>query len=59
MGWVLAVGARLVLGTIQSDSAIEITLTTILAYCSFLVAEQLFYVSGIMAVVAAGLTLAS
>lgn len=59
MGWVLAVGAGLVLGTIQSDSAIEITLTTILAYCSFLVAEQLFYVSGIMAVVAAGLTLGS
>jgi CPA1 family monovalent cation:H+ antiporter len=37
------------------DYLIETTLTTILAYGSYLIAEQLFGVSGVLAVVAAGL----
>jgi CPA1 family monovalent cation:H+ antiporter len=52
----------LVLGTLISqiidridDYLIETTLTTILAFGSFLVAEELFHVSGVLAVVGAGL----
>jgi CPA1 family monovalent cation:H+ antiporter len=52
----------LVLGTLVSqminridDYLIETTLTTILAYGSFLIAEELFHVSGVLAVVGAGL----
>ena len=37
------------------DYLIEITLTTILAYGAFLIAEEAFHVSGILAVVGAGL----
>lgn len=37
------------------DYLIETTLTTILAFGSYLVAEQLFHVSGVLAVMAAGL----
>jgi CPA1 family monovalent cation:H+ antiporter len=37
------------------DYLIETTLTTILAFGSYLVAEQVFHVSGVLAVVAAGL----
>lgn len=59
VGWVLAMAAGYTLGRIESDPAIEITLTTILAYFSFIIAEHAFHVSGIMAVVAAGLTIGS
>ncbi len=45
------------LGRVRDDPYIEISLTTILAYLSFLVAEEVFHVSGVMAVVAAGVTL--
>ncbi|MDH5509911.1 MAG: cation:proton antiporter [Nitrospinota bacterium] len=57
VGWILAALARMALGAVESDSAIEITLTTTLAYLSFLVAEEAFHVSGVMATVAAGLSL--
>lgn len=46
-----------VLGLIESDPFIEITLTTVLAYLSFLLAEEALQVSGVMATVGAGLTL--
>lgn len=59
VGWILAVLTGYTLGRIESDPAIEITLTTILAYFSFVIAEHVFHVSGIMAVVAAGLTIGS
>jgi CPA1 family monovalent cation:H+ antiporter len=59
VGWFLAILAGQTLGNIESDPAIEITLTTILAYFSFIIAEHAFHVSGIMAVVAAGLTIGS
>ena len=59
VGWVLALMTGFMLGRIESDPGIEITLTTILAYFSFIIAEHVFHVSGIMAVVAAGMTIGS
>jgi CPA1 family monovalent cation:H+ antiporter len=59
VGWALALIVGETLGRIESDPAIEITFTTILAYFSFIIAEHGFHVSGIMAVVAAGLTMGS
>jgi CPA1 family monovalent cation:H+ antiporter len=37
------------------DHFIEITLTTVLAYVSYLLAEQVLQVSGVMATIAAGI----
>ncbi|ATX79023.1 monovalent cation:H+ antiporter, CPA1 family [Mariprofundus aestuarium] len=48
-----------IIGWIESESFIEIGLTTALAYLSFLLAEEIFHVSGVMATVGAGLTLGS
>lgn len=59
VGWLLAVAVGYTLGNIESDASVEITFTTILAYFSFIIAEHVFHVSGIMAVVAAGLTIGS
>ena len=59
VGLVLAAVVGETLGAIESDPAIEITLTTILAYLAFIVAEHVFHVSGIMGVVAAGLMIGS
>jgi CPA1 family monovalent cation:H+ antiporter len=44
------------LRSVRSDSYVSITLTTILAYLSFIIAEELLAVSGVMATVTAGLT---
>lgn len=57
VGWVLALIAGLLLGRIESDPLLEISITTVLAYGSFLVAEELFHVSGVMATVAAAVTM--
>ncbi len=57
VGWMLALLCGWALGLCHGDGPIEITLTTVLAYLSFLVAEEVFHVSGVMAVVAAGMTL--
>ena len=57
VGWVAAVIVGLILGRVESDQYIEISLTTILAYFSFLLAEEVFHVSGVMATVAAGVTM--
>ncbi len=59
VGWVLAMIVGYTLGSIESHADIEITLTTILAYFAFIIAEHGFHVSGIMAVVAAGLVIGS
>jgi CPA1 family monovalent cation:H+ antiporter len=59
VGWVLALFFGWMLGAVESDPFIETSLTTILAYISFLVAEGGFHVSGVMATVAAGLTMGS
>jgi CPA1 family monovalent cation:H+ antiporter len=57
VGWIMALIAGLLLGRIESDPLLEISITTVLAYGSFLVAEELFHVSGVMATVAAAVTM--
>ena len=57
VGWIAAIAVGLVLGRVESDPFIEISLTTILAYFSFLISEEVFHVSGVMATVAAGVTM--
>lgn len=57
VGWVIAVAIGEVMGLVEEDPFIEVSLTTILAYFSFLLAEELFGVSGVMATVAAGVTM--
>ncbi|MAF95267.1 MAG: hypothetical protein CMM60_05890 [Rhodospirillaceae bacterium] len=59
VGWVLALLFGWVLGRVEGDTFIETSLTTILAYLSFIVAEHSLHVSGVMATVAAGLTMGS
>ena len=57
VGWLAGLVTGWVLGRVQSSPEIEISLTTILAYLSFLIAEHWLHVSGVMAVVAAGVVL--
>lgn len=57
VGWAMAVGTGYILGRVEGDPLIEISLTTILAYFSFLIAEHVLHVSGVMATVAAALTI--
>ncbi len=59
VGGILAFLVCQVLGTVDAQAPVEISLTTVLAYLSFVVAEHSLHVSGIMAVVAAGLTMGS
>jgi len=56
VGWLLGLLTGYVLGKVE-DHFIEITLTTVLAYVSYLVAEEVLNVSGVMATIAAGLTI--
>ncbi|WP_020682787.1 cation:proton antiporter [Marinobacterium rhizophilum] len=56
VGWLMALVTGYLLTLLQGHHFIEITLTTILAYTSFLIAEEVFHVSGVMATVAAALT---
>jgi CPA1 family monovalent cation:H+ antiporter len=46
-----------VIEVIENDDLVEILLTTTVAYLSFIVAELVFHVSGVMAVVGTGLVL--
>ena len=55
-GWLLGLLIGFALGKVE-DQFVEITLTTVLAYLSFLLAEGVLHVSGVMAVIAAGLTI--
>jgi CPA1 family monovalent cation:H+ antiporter len=57
VGWALALLAGWVMGELGGDEFLEITLTTILAYLSFYVAEHWLHVSGVMAAVAAGVVM--
>ena len=57
VGWLLAIIVGYILGFVERDPFIEISLITILAYASFLVADQLFHVSGVMATLTAGLVM--
>ena len=54
VGWLLGRITGYALGRVQ-DHFIEITLTTVLAYVSFIVAERVLHVSGIMSTIGAGL----
>ncbi|MCH7992483.1 MAG: cation:proton antiporter [Gemmatimonadetes bacterium] len=54
VGTVLALVAGLIIGRVHNDAFIEITVTTVLAYLSFYLAEHTFHLSGVMAVVGAG-----
>lgn len=56
VGVILGLIAGYLLGAVGSDLYIEITLTTTLAYLSFLLAEKVLHVSGVTATLAAGLT---
>ncbi len=57
VGWALALAAGWAMGELGGDEFLEITLTTILAYLSFYVAEHWLHVSGVMAAVAAGVVM--
>lgn len=46
----------LILERVRSESTIVISITIVLAYLSFIIAEEFLHVSGVMAVVFAGLT---
>lgn len=59
VGWAAGLVVGWLLGMVEEDPFIEITLTTVLAYLSFLVAEEAFGVSGVMATVAAGILMGS
>ncbi|MFQ5724323.1 MAG: cation:proton antiporter, partial [Terriglobia bacterium] len=59
IGLLLAFLFSQILSWVRNDELVEITLTTVLAYASFVIAEHYFHVSGVMATVAAGVTLAS
>ncbi len=56
VGWLLGELIAWLLGKVQAEAEIEITLTTVLAYLSFLIAEEVLHVSGVMATVTAGLS---
>jgi len=58
IGIALGVVFAKLISRVYEDRFVEITLTTILAHSSFLLAEH-FHVSGVMATVAAGLTMGS
>jgi CPA1 family monovalent cation:H+ antiporter len=55
VGWGAAVIVGILLGWIEDNAFIEISLTTVLAYLSFIIAEESLGVSGVMATLAAGL----
>lgn len=59
VGIIMAWITGFLLGAVESDPFIEVSLTTILAYSSFIVAEHLLHVSGVMSVVAAAVTMGS
>jgi CPA1 family monovalent cation:H+ antiporter len=55
LGWGSAVLVGMILGTVDANAFIEVTLTTVLAYVSFLLGEEVLGVSGVMATVVAGM----
>lgn len=57
VGWLSTILVGMILGWVDSDAFIEISITTVLAYLAFILAEESLAVSGVMATVAAGLLL--
>ncbi len=54
VGWMAGLATGWMLGKVNNSAPIEISLTSILAYLSFYIAEHELHVSGVMAVVTAG-----
>jgi CPA1 family monovalent cation:H+ antiporter len=59
VGLVLGYFFSFILGMIRHNAPVEILLTTMLAYLSFIIAEHYFHVSGVISTVTAGLLLGS
>ncbi|MBT3927972.1 MAG: cyclic nucleotide-binding domain-containing protein [Rhodospirillaceae bacterium] len=59
VGLVAARSMAWIIGTMRNMPLVEVTLTVVLAYLSFLIAEHYLHVSGVMAVVTAGLVMGS
>ena len=59
VGVALATPLFALIGYVISDEAVEITLSVVLAYASFVIAEHFLHVSGVMATVSAGLVAGS
>ena len=57
LGWGAAVIVGLILGWVEDNPFIEISLTTVLAYLAFIVAEEGLAVSGVMAVLISGIVI--
>lgn len=55
VGAVIAMVIGYILGKVDSDPTIEISLTTILAYSTFIIGQNYFHVSGAMATLTAGI----
>ena len=55
VGWGAAVAVGMILGRVEADAFIEISLTLVLAYLSFILAEEALQMSGVMATVASGI----
>jgi CPA1 family monovalent cation:H+ antiporter len=56
VGFLMAWAIFWLIGSITSKEQVEISLSLVLAYAAFMVAEHFLHVSGVMATVAAGLT---
>jgi len=59
VGLVAARAMAWLIGKMRNMPLVEVTLTVVLAYLSFLIAEHYLHVSGVMAVVTAGLVMGS
>ncbi|HBP22261.1 MAG TPA: hypothetical protein DEA08_31320, partial [Planctomycetes bacterium] len=59
VGVALATPLYALIGYVISDEAVEISLSVVLAYASFVIAEHFLHVSGVMATVSAGLVAGS
>jgi len=59
VGYVIALAFSWVIGRLRKFTLVCITLTIVLAYLAFIVAEHYLHVSGVMAVVTAGLVIGS
>lgn len=57
LGWVFALIMGQLMGRVDEDPFIEITLTAVLAYFAFILGEEVFHMSGVMATVAAGIVI--
>lgn len=55
VGWGAAVLVGMILGRVEADAFIEISLTLVLAYLAFILAEETLGVSGVMATLISGI----